>query len=258
MGRFEHLSMVAFLILGLAMVRLMTSCGALIARNIISHEIEDREKERKTKSKSELLAKKMDGLRKQKTGYELSPVRFYWVHNLLVTMVFFTMIIFWWNAYPLNNTKFMPDSKWNLFLYLLFLFGPFLLFLICDVILPFNRDEKDMAKIMKGCEKEVYKMYQEAVDEEKRWATYLFSQGSMIGLSEKLLHKFVEYMANRRMKSIGLEPQYDQKTNPLPWVDHWLNSKSMQNAPQETEIESYVIGGIKQDVSSGQFKKFKL
>ena len=126
------------------------------------------------------------------------------------------------------------------------------------IINNWGRDEKDMVKIMKGCEKEVYKMYEEAVDEEKRWATYLFSQGSMIGLSEKLLHQFVEYMANRRMKSIGLEARYDQKTNPLPWVDHWLNSKSMQNAPQETEIESYVIGGIKQDVSSGQFKKFKL
>jgi ribonucleoside-diphosphate reductase beta chain len=121
-----------------------------------------------------------------------------------------------------------------------------------------RNDDKDMIKIRKECEKEVYKMYQESVDEEKRWATYLFSQGSMIGLSEKLLHQFVEYMANRRMKAIGLTPQYEQKTNPLPWVDHWLNSKGMQNAPQETEIESYVIGGIKQDVEKDQFKKFKL
>ena len=121
----------------------------------------------------------------------------------------------------------------------------------------FEKD-KDFLKIIKETEKDVYKMYDEAVQEEKRWATYLFSKGSMIGLSEKLLHQFVEYMANRRMKGIGLEPRYEQKTNPLPWVDHWLNSKSMQNAPQETEIESYVIGGIKQDVKKDQFKKFKL
>ena len=119
-------------------------------------------------------------------------------------------------------------------------------------------DDKDMVKIGKECEKEVYKMYDEALAEEKRWATYLFSKGSMIGLSEKLLHQFVEYMANRRMKGIGLEPRYEQRTNPLPWVDHWLNSKGTQNAPQETEIESYVIGGVKQDVKKDQFKKFKL
>jgi len=118
--------------------------------------------------------------------------------------------------------------------------------------------DKEMLKVMKDCEKEVYTMYDEALQEEKRWATYLFQKGSMIGLSEKLLHQFVEYMANRRMKAIGLNPVYDQKTNPLPWVDHWLNSRSTQNAPQETEIESYVIGGIKQDVKKDQFKKFKL
>ena len=118
--------------------------------------------------------------------------------------------------------------------------------------------DKEMLKVMKDCEKEVYTMYDEALQEEKRWATYLFQKGSMIGLSEKLLHQFVEYMANRRMKAIQLNPVYDQKTNPLPWVDHWLNSRSTQNAPQETEIESYVIGGIKQDVKKDQFKKFKL
>ena len=121
-----------------------------------------------------------------------------------------------------------------------------------------RNDDKDMLKIRKECEKDLYKMYDDALTEEKRWATYLFSKGSMIGLSEKLLHQFVEYMANRRMKAIGLTPQYDQKVNPLPWVDHWLNSKGTQNAPQETEIESYVIGGIKQDVKKDQFKQFKL
>ena len=50
------------------------------------------------------------------------------------------------------------------------------------------------------------------------------------------------------MKAIGIKPIFDipAKNNPLPWTEHWLNSKGQQNAPQETEIESYVIGGIKQ------------
>lgn len=119
-------------------------------------------------------------------------------------------------------------------------------------------NDKVMLKVIKDTDAEVYKMYDDAVNSEKQWATYLFKQGSMIGLSEKLLHQFVEYTANRRMRAIGLEPKYETKINPLPWVDHWLNSKSMQNAPQETEIESYVIGGIKQDVKKDQFKRFKL
>ena len=40
MERFEHLSMVTFLILGLALVRLMTSYGSLFARNVIANEHE--------------------------------------------------------------------------------------------------------------------------------------------------------------------------------------------------------------------------
>ena len=62
------------------------------------------------------------------------------------------------------------------------------------------------------------------------------------------------------MKSIGLKPVFDVplKNNPLPWTEHWLNSKTMQVAPQETEVESYVIGGIKQDVGENTFAGFKL
>jgi len=123
-----------------------------------------------------------------------------------------------------------------------------------------KENDKVMNKVIKDTEKEVYKIYDEAVQEEKRWATYLFQKGSMIGLSEKLLHQYVEYIANRRMRVIGLEQKYEQSSanNPLPWTQHWFNSRSLQNAPQETEIESYVIGGVKQDVKKDQFKTFKL
>ena len=103
-------------------------------------------------------------------------------------------------------------------------------------------------------------MFRKTVDEEKQWANYLFKDGSMIGLNDRLLSQYVEWIANRRMKSIGLKPIYDipAKNNPLPWTEHWLNSKGQQNAPQETEIESYVIGGIKQDVEANTFAGFAL
>ena len=123
-----------------------------------------------------------------------------------------------------------------------------------------KENDKVMNKVIKDTQKECYKIYDDAVQQEKRWATHLFSQGSMIGLSEKLLHQYVEYIANRRMRMIGLEQRYEHSSsqNPLPWTIHWFNSRSLQNAPQETEIESYVIGGVKQDVKKDQFKTFKL
>jgi len=121
-------------------------------------------------------------------------------------------------------------------------------------------DDPEMELIAKEEQSWVMSMFQTAVDEEKTWAEYLFKNGSMIGLNERLLHNYVEWIANRRMKAIGIKPMFDipAKNNPLPWTEHWLNSKGQQNAPQETEIESYVIGGIKQDVEANTFAGFSL
>ncbi len=112
----------------------------------------------------------------------------------------------------------------------------------------YQKEEKDkvMLKVMKECEPDVYKMYEDAVKEEKDWAEYLFKYGSMLGLSTPLLSQYVEYIA------------ISSRTNPLPWTQHWLSSRGQQNAPQETEIESYVIGGIKQDIKENTFEGFKL
>ncbi len=121
-------------------------------------------------------------------------------------------------------------------------------------------DDPEMQKIMKEEEEWTYKMFDRAVNEEKKWADYLFKDGSMIGLNDKLLQQYVEWVANRRLKAIGLKPQYDisSNNNPLPWTQHWINSKSVQIAPQETEITSYLIGGIKQDMKKDEFSGFKL
>jgi ribonucleoside-diphosphate reductase beta chain len=121
-------------------------------------------------------------------------------------------------------------------------------------------DDPEMKQIMKEEEEWTYAMFDRAVNEEKRWADYLFKDGSMIGLNDKLLQQYVEWIANRRLKSIGLKPQYDisANNNPLPWTQHWISSKGLQVAPQETEVESYVVGGIKQDVKKDTFIGFKL
>ncbi len=123
-----------------------------------------------------------------------------------------------------------------------------------------NEKDKQMLQVMKNCEDEIYEMYETAVEEEKQWAKYLMKDGSMIGLSSTLLGNYVEFIANKRLRGIGLEPLYDisSRNNPLPWTQHWLSSRGLQNAPQETEIESYIIGGIKQDITNETFEKFKL
>ena len=121
-------------------------------------------------------------------------------------------------------------------------------------------DDPEMQQIAEEEKDNVIGMFKNAVEEEKEWAEYLFSGGSMIGLNDKLLNQYVEWIANKRMKALGFDPIYDQplKNNPLPWTQHWISSKGLQVAPQETEVESYVVGGIKQDIKKNQFSGFKL
>ena len=121
-------------------------------------------------------------------------------------------------------------------------------------------DDAEMLKIIKNEKDTVYEMYKTCVEEEKAWANHLFKDGSIIGLNETLLHRYVEFIANKRLKAIGLDPIFDQPVtqNPLPWTQHWLSSSGLQVAPQETEVESYIVGGVKQDVNKDTFKGFKL
>ena len=123
-----------------------------------------------------------------------------------------------------------------------------------------NGDDLEMKQIAAEEKDNVISMFKNAVREEKEWAQYLFKDGSMIGLNDKLLSQYVEWIANKRMKALGLDPIYDQplRNNPLPWTQHWISSKGLQVAPQETEVESYVVGGIKQDMKKNSFSGFKL
>ena len=89
-----------------------------------------------------------------------------------------------------------------------------------------GNDDPDFKKIASECEDEVLDMWRTCVDEEKAWANYLFKDGAIIGLNEDLLHHYVEFIANRRLKALGYKMIYDRplNNNPLPWTQHWLSS----------------------------------
>lgn len=121
------------------------------------------------------------------------------------------------------------------------------------------QDDKDFVKIAKECEETALEMFVEAVRQEKDWADYLFKDGSMIGLNAELLKQYVDWIAARRMRAVGLTVPYTtSSTNPLPWTQKWISGGEVQVAPQETEITSYIIGGTKQDVTEDTFKGFSL
>ena len=99
-----------------------------------------------------------------------------------------------------------------------------------------GKDDPEMVQVAKECEEEVYDLWRECVAEEKDWAEYLFKDGSMIGLNTTLPHQYVEYIANRRLKALGMQAILTQpKHNPLSWTQHWLSNR-IQAFPKKQKL----------------------
>jgi ribonucleoside-diphosphate reductase beta chain len=121
-----------------------------------------------------------------------------------------------------------------------------------------GKDDPEMAVIAREEEAMVYTIFREAAQQEKEWADYLFQNGSMIGLNASILKDYVEYITNVRLKAVRLEPIFDIRSNPLPWMNNWLVSDNVQVAPQESEISSYLVGQIDSKVEQSDFDDFSL
>lgn len=120
------------------------------------------------------------------------------------------------------------------------------------------KDDPDYIDIAKECEQDVINMFNSAVEQEKLWASYLFKDGSMIGLNYQLLSDYVEWIANKRMTAVGVPTTFKGGSNPLPWTQKWIAGAEVQVAPQQVQLSSYVIGGVKKDANTDSFKGFSL
>ena len=120
------------------------------------------------------------------------------------------------------------------------------------------KEDPEFKKISEEMRQDCINLYESVAEQEKEWAKYLFKDGSMVGLNEAMLCEYVEWLANRRMKMIGLESKYKAGADPLPWTHKWISGSDVQVAPQESEITSYKLGGVKKDINTESFKGFSL
>jgi ribonucleoside-diphosphate reductase beta chain len=120
------------------------------------------------------------------------------------------------------------------------------------------KEDEDFARIAEETRDECVQIFTDSVNQEKAWASYLFRDGSMVGLNEAVLTEYVEWLGNKRMTAVGLPTPYKGGSNPLPWTQKWISGSEVQVAPQETEITSYINGGVKKDVTTDTFRGFSL
>lgn len=125
-------------------------------------------------------------------------------------------------------------------------------------ILASGTDDPEFKEIAIECKDEAIAIFAEAAQQEKEWSTYLFRDGSMIGLNAQILSDYVEYITNVRMRALGYDGLFPATQNPLPWMNAWLSSDNVQVAPQESEISSYLVGQIDNQVDDSDFDDFDL
>lgn len=116
-----------------------------------------------------------------------------------------------------------------------------------------NNKDEGFVDIAKSLQDKAIEMFVKAAEEEKAWASYLFKDGSILGLNETILHQYIEWLTDNRMSQINLPPQFGVK-NPIGgWLDKWINPSSVQAAAQEKELVNYRVSSVENDISGMDF-----
>lgn len=122
-----------------------------------------------------------------------------------------------------------------------------------------GEDDPEMAEIIEETQEDGRQIFLDAMQQEIKWADYLFEKGSMLGLNKEILIDYLKYISAQRLEAAGFKIDFDHpSSNPIPWINNWLNSDNVQVAPQEVELTSYLVGQINSNIDINNFKDFQL
>lgn len=117
--------------------------------------------------------------------------------------------------------------------------------------------EEGFQELLESSTDLIYETFKTAVQNEKNWCGYLFSKGSLLGLNEEILSNYIEWLANTRLASLGYKQIFANKKNPVAgWATRYFDTSKVQLTPQETELESYLVGSANTSIHDDDFKDF--
>ena len=108
---------------------------------------------------------------------------------------------------------------------------------------------------MIDCADDIKAMLDQVVDAEFTWVDYLFSEGrELVGLNSDILKKWTLFCAKDVYKFMGVESDHKfPTTNPLKYMENWLDISKTQPAPQEQDNAQYKVGIMRRDDSAEEF-----
>ncbi len=90
---------------------------------------------------------------------------------------------------------------------------------------------------------EVYHMFEEAVKLEVSWGQYI-TNGQILGLTDEIIDKYIKYLANDRLRAVGMKPLYDNIEHPIKWVDNFSKFNDQKTNFFEGNVTNYSKGSL--------------
>jgi len=119
-------------------------------------------------------------------------------------------------------------------------------------ILSILQQSPEWRESFKSLTPKIKEVLDSVVNQELKWADYLFSEGrQVIGLTSTLLKEYTLYMAKPLYDALSVDFDFEViEKNPCQYMDKYIDSSKMQVAPQELQITSYKIGSVKDDTEN--------
>jgi ribonucleoside-diphosphate reductase beta chain len=92
----------------------------------------------------------------------------------------------------------------------------------------------------------LYTIAERMVELEDKFIDLAFQMGAMEDLTAEDVKKYIRYIADRRLISLGLKGQFKVKRNPLPWVEEMINAPTHTNF-FENRATDYAKGSLSGD-----------
>ena len=91
--------------------------------------------------------------------------------------------------------------------------------------------------------KELYEICRQMVELEDKFLDLVFDMGDLEGLTKKDMYAYNRYIADRRLLQLGLKTNYDQRENPLEWLDEVMGVEHQNFF--EGRATSYMKAGLR-------------
>ena len=90
---------------------------------------------------------------------------------------------------------------------------------------------------------QIYTIAEKMVELEDKFIELSFSMGTMEDLTEDDVKKYIRYICDRRLISLGMKGIFKVKKNPLPWVEEMINAPTHTNF-FENRATDYAKGAL--------------